>query len=136
MIQASGNSTTSHYIFILLMICLLLCLNLFGLSALGEPAENNKWEPQEGSELIGTVAPPLSGLEWLNTKQLRDEDLRGKVVLIRFWLIGCPYCERTAPSLVELHNRYKDQGFLVIGVHHPKSRGSMNTIQFSKRQRH
>ncbi|MEQ9618071.1 MAG: redoxin domain-containing protein [Deltaproteobacteria bacterium] len=113
--------------FTILMIGLLFCLNFFGLSAPVKSAESNTWEPREGSELIGTRAPSLSGLEWLNTKPLKDEDLRGKVVLVRFWLIACPYCERTAPSLVELYKRYRDRGFLVIGIHHPKSARSMNT---------
>ncbi len=79
------------------------------------------WEPKEGLELIGTKAPSLNGLIWLNTEPISIEDLRGKVVLIRFWLVGCPLCENTAPALVELYNKYKDQGFIVIGIHHPKS---------------
>ncbi|MCI0453365.1 MAG: redoxin domain-containing protein [Candidatus Dadabacteria bacterium] len=81
----------------------------------------NGWKPKEGLELIGTKAPSFEGLNWLNTEPINIEDLRGKVVLIRFWLVGCPLCEHTAPALVELYNKYKNDGFIVVGIHHPKS---------------
>src|SRR3989337_3248077 len=83
--------------------------------------KKNNWKPTEGLELIGTKAPSFEGLNWLNTEPINIEDLKGKVVLIRFWLVGCPLCEHTAPALVELYNKYKNDGFIVIGIHHPKS---------------
>ena len=83
--------------------------------------ENIVWKQKEGLELIGTKAPPLDGLRWLNSAPLDIDGLAGNVILIRFWLVDCPLCESTAPSLVNLYNRYKDEGFLVIGIHHPKS---------------
>jgi thiol-disulfide isomerase/thioredoxin len=43
------------------------------------------------------------------------------VVLLRFWLIDCPYCVRTAPALRELAEQYRDDGLVVVGLHHPKS---------------
>jgi peroxiredoxin len=89
--------------------------------------KNTNWKPKEGLELVGTKAPPLKGLNWLNTKPLTIEDLSGKVVLIRFWLVGCPLCTRTAPSLVELHDKYSQKGLVVIGIHHPKSEMTKNS---------
>lgn len=86
-----------------------------------ETNNENGWKPKEGLELIGTKAPSWEALTWLNTKPFHIEDLRGKVILIRFWLVGCPLCEHTAPALVELYDKYKDAGFLVVGIHHPKS---------------
>ncbi len=91
-----------------------------------EAGRDSDWKPKEGLELIGTKAPPLKGLKWLNTKPLTNEDLSGKVVLIRFWLVGCPLCTRTAPSLVELNEKYSQKGLVVIGIHHPKSEQTRN----------
>lgn len=71
--------------------------------------------------LTGTKAPEFEGLTWLNSEPLTMNELKGKVVLIRFWLVGCPYCENTASSLVEFHEKYGEQGLVVIGIHHPKS---------------
>ena len=84
------------------------------------------WQPAEGAELIGKAAPGFSGLTWLNSEPLGIEDLRGKVVLIRFWLVDCPYCTNTAPSLVELYGKYRGEGLVVIGIHHPKSERAKN----------
>jgi len=84
------------------------------------------WQPAEGAELIGKPAPGFSGLTWLNSEPLSIEDLRGRVLLIRFWLVDCPYCTSTAPSLVELYDKYRGEGLVVIGIHHPKSERAKN----------
>ena len=84
-----------------------------------------KYETRDGIDLIGKEAPEFSGLTWLNTKPLSVHGLRGKVVLIRFWLVGCPYCTRSAPSLVEFYRKYSNQGLVIIGIHHPKSIDTM-----------
>jgi thiol-disulfide isomerase/thioredoxin len=83
-----------------------------------------EWAPKEGGALVGTRAPELVGLRWLQGGPFTMEKLRGKVVLIRFWTDGCQFCSSTAPSLKELDARYRDQGLVVIGVHHPKSKDS------------
>ena len=82
---------------------------------------DSHWEPKEGKELIGKAAPGLSGLKWLNVNPVDIDDLQGRVVLIRFWLTGCPFCINTAPSINELYQKYKDEGLFIIGIHHPKS---------------
>ena len=43
------------------------------------------WAPREGASLIGTPAPELVGLRWLQGGPLTMAKLRGNVVLIRFW---------------------------------------------------
>jgi thiol-disulfide isomerase/thioredoxin len=73
-----------------------------------------------GAELIGTKAPGWEGAEWLNPEPLRLEELRGKVVLVRWWTDTCPYCRRSAPALNEFHARYARRGLIVIGMYHPK----------------
>ena len=71
--------------------------------------------------MIGTPAPEWKGIEWIQGEPTTLADLRGKVVLVRFWLMGCSYCTRTAPALRDLSQRYKDRGLVVVGLHHPKS---------------
>lgn len=80
-----------------------------------------RWTPSEGASLIGTRAPDWRGIEWIQGGPLALSDLRGKVVLLRFWLVGCPYCTRSAPALRELSESYKDRGLVVVGLHHPKA---------------
>lgn len=82
------------------------------------------WTPNEGRDLIGTRAPEWRGIRWIQGGPLSLADLRGKVVLLRFWLTDCPYCARTAPALRDLFERYRGRGLVVVGIHHPKSRGA------------
>ena len=86
-----------------------------------ESAASSSWRPEEGRELIGTPAPAWRDLEWLQGGPLALEDLRGRTVLLRFWLVGCPYCRTSAPALVGLQEEYGDRGLVVVGIHHPKS---------------
>jgi peroxiredoxin len=79
-------------------------------------------QAREGDELVGHEAPAWGDLEWINTEPISIEDLRGKVVLIRFWTDTCPYCAASAPALNRLHEEFADRGLVVIGMYHPKPR--------------
>ncbi len=76
---------------------------------------------QSGLPKIRT-APDFVGItKWLNTdKELSMKDLRGKVVLIDFWTYTCINCIRTLPYVTGWYDKYKDDGFVVIGVHAPE----------------
>ena len=66
-------------------------------------------------------APELpAGSEWLNSPPLTMRQLRGRVVLIDFWEYTCINCIRTFPYLKAWHERYKDHGLVIIGVHTPE----------------
>lgn len=65
--------------------------------------------------------PSLDGAtDWLNSKPLTTEELRGKVVLIDFWTYSCINCIRTLPYLRAWAEKYRDQGLVVVGVHAPE----------------
>jgi thiol-disulfide isomerase/thioredoxin len=40
----------------------------------------------------------------------------GKVALVDVWATWCQPCKLAMPHLQALHNQYKDQGFVVVGV--------------------
>lgn len=66
-------------------------------------------------------APELRGIEaWLNSEALSIEALRGKVVLIDFWTYSCINCLRTLPHVARWHDRFRERGLVVIGVHTPE----------------
>ncbi|ANH67417.1 cytochrome c biogenesis protein DipZ [Mitsuaria sp. 7] len=65
--------------------------------------------------------PSLDGaVQWLNSKPLTAEALRGKVVLIDFWTYSCINCLRSLPYVKAWAEKYRDQGLVVIGVHAPE----------------
>ena len=66
------------------------------------------------------TAPELATGDWINSEQLRLKDLRGRVVLIEFWTFGCYNCRNTLPYVKSWHDRYREKGLTVIGVHSPE----------------
>lgn len=69
----------------------------------------------------GVAAPELIvGGQWFNSPPLKLADLKGKVVLIDFWTYTCINCIRTLPYLMSWHDKYADQGLVIIGVHTPE----------------
>jgi len=76
-----------------------------------------------GEDRLGVPAPPLGLQHWLNSPTLEMDALRGKVVLIRWWTDGCPYCAATAPAMMHLDAKYSARGLRVIGIFHPKPAG-------------
>ncbi|CCM76092.1 cytochrome c biogenesis protein DipZ [Rhizobium mesoamericanum] len=69
---------------------------------------------------LGRFVSLDGAVEWLNSKPLTAEDLRGKVVLVDFWTYSCINCIRTIPYLRAWAEKYRDQGLVVIGVHSPE----------------
>jgi thiol-disulfide isomerase/thioredoxin len=66
-------------------------------------------------------APEFAGIDkWLNSEPLTLKSLAGQVVLVDFWTYSCINCIRTLPHVVRWHEKYKDQGFTVVGVHSPE----------------
>lgn len=67
-------------------------------------------------------APELQGITgYINAQpDFRIADLRGKIVLVDFWTYTCINCIRTQPYLNEWHEKYADQGLVIVGVHTPE----------------
>jgi thiol-disulfide isomerase/thioredoxin len=71
---------------------------------------------------VGQKAPVLKEQpDWINTKPLTLESLRGKVILLNFWAHGCPYCAEALPYVKEWHEKYSADGLVVLGVHTPRN---------------
>jgi cytochrome c biogenesis protein CcdA/thiol-disulfide isomerase/thioredoxin len=60
---------------------------------------------------------------WFNTangRPLTLVQLRGKVVLVDFWTYSCINCLRSLPHVKAWYERYRNDGFVVVGVHTPE----------------
>lgn len=65
-------------------------------------------------------APDITNETWLNSPPLHLSDLKGKVVMVEFWTFGCYNCRNVEPYVKAWHKKYRDRGFVVIGVHSPE----------------
>ena len=83
-----------------------------------EPAAAERAAAERGA----VAAPDFTGADgWINTdKPLSTKDLKGHVVLIDFWTYCCINCMHVFPDLKYLEEKYKDQPFVVVGVHSGK----------------
>ena len=50
----------------------------------------------------------------LDGTQVNVKDLRGKIVLVNFWVTTCGPCVREFPHMKELYEKYKPQGYEMI----------------------
>ncbi len=66
-------------------------------------------------------APGWRNTSWLNVDEpVTLESLKGRVVLLNFWVFTCYNCTNTLPSLRMLDAQYRPLGFSIIGIHTPE----------------
>ena len=83
----------------------------------------------QGDALVGRPSPDWPARQWVQGGPLQLDDLRGKVVLLRFFMdAGCPLCSATAPALNALHEEFAPRGLVVIGMYTPKPRPRPTTV--------
>lgn len=66
-------------------------------------------------------APAWRNESWLNAAApLPLAALRGRVVLVNFWVFTCGNCTRSLPSLRAFYETYRGQGLEIVGIHTPE----------------
>ena len=64
----------------------------------------------------GKTAPKLALKEWINSKPLDLDALKGKIVVLDFWATWCGPCLRAVPHTNEMNQKYAREGVVIIGV--------------------
>lgn len=66
---------------------------------------------------IGQQAPLLPVAEWVQGGPVNFEQLAGNVVLVEVFQVNCPGCFiYSLPQSIDLYQRYREQGLVVLGV--------------------
>jgi len=63
---------------------------------------------------VGDKAPKLQNGKWVQGGPVTDFK-PGKAYIVEFWATWCGPCRVSIPHLNEIHNKYKEQGLVVIG---------------------
>jgi thiol-disulfide isomerase/thioredoxin len=61
------------------------------------------------------VAPETT-FSTITGKKIALQNLRGKPVIVTFWATDCASCIKEIPHLIELYQRYHNQGLEIIAV--------------------
>ena len=61
-------------------------------------------------------APPEIRAALLDGRQIRLEQLRGKVVVVNFWATWCPYCRHEMPDMERFYRDYRERGFEILAL--------------------
>lgn len=82
-------------------------------------------EKARGRDLVGTKAREwVVGPEWAGSKPLRLADLRGRVVMVRFWTDTCPFCAASLPAMQTLAEEFAAEPVTFVGLYQSKPFGS------------
>ena len=75
------------------------------------------YKPRKSVKPLGRGKPaPEWTLPTLSGDSISLADLQGKVVLLDFFYKGCAPCGAALPTLQRMHEKYKDQGVVIIGI--------------------
>ena len=66
---------------------------------------------------LRSIAGYINTDESISVQSLTEDN---KVVMIDFWTYTCINCQRTTPYLNDWHEKYEDDGLVIIGVHSPE----------------
>lgn len=55
-------------------------------------------------------------VELVNGDQFSLSEQEGKVVILNIWATWCAPCHEETPDFVDLYNKYKEQGLVILGV--------------------
>jgi thiol-disulfide isomerase/thioredoxin len=114
----------------------------------GQPFNAQSWlnEIQAGADIqvlltddTGTAAAVQTGgtapdftLKDLDGKEWTLSQLKGQPVMINFWATWCTPCKAEMPILEEAYQKYKDQGFVILGVDIKGDMGEDTVRQYIK----
>ena len=111
-----SRKIASRKIWLLSVLCLTM-LPAFAshlLSAEKKPI-NYKLVPNLQEMTDHSPAPQFT-LPTLEGGKVALNEFRGKLLMLNFWASWCVSCREEMPAMERLYQKYKDQGFVILGV--------------------
>jgi len=70
---------------------------------------------KDETKMLGKVAPDFTAIT-LSGKEITLSELRGKVVLLNFWFLGCMPCQKEFPDLNKLTEEYPEVEIVSVAL--------------------
>ena len=70
-------------------------------------------------EVYEKQSAPNFTLQDLSGQEVSLRQHKGKIVLLDFWATWCAPCRRSIPELVDIQEKYRDQGLVILGPFRP-----------------
>lgn len=80
------------------------------------PAVDQKPTGVVYADRTGQEAPALRTAGWVNDRPVDLKSLKGKIVVIDFWGLGCRPCLESMPEIQALYEKYRKEGVVMLGV--------------------
>ncbi|UCH78968.1 MAG: TlpA family protein disulfide reductase, partial [Candidatus Coatesbacteria bacterium] len=75
---------------------------------------------EEGPPPASGEAPPAKGLSGdfglISASEFNVDDYKGQVLVLDFWATWCGPCKMEIPHLIELQDKYRAQGLVIVGI--------------------
>jgi peroxiredoxin len=94
----------------LMVIVVLLAIILLGIAARYFYTSPDSDSALSTEALFAATFPDAEG------QQQAMSQWRGKTLVVNFWATWCPPCREEMPELSKLHEQYRDQNLVVIGI--------------------
>lgn len=93
--------------------------------------------PSSGDTASDRSAPAFTATALSGRAINFPADYAGKIVLLDFWATWCPPCRAEIPNLVAARQRYRGQGFEILGVTLDATQRVSNTtvVKFATKQK-
>ena len=75
----------------------------------------------------GRRSAPGFTLPRVDGGSLSLSDFKEKVIILDFWATWCSPCIREIPNFIDLYDKYKDKGLVIIGI--SVDRGGINNVR-------
>ncbi len=80
-----------------------------------QPAVQKEIRAEKASGAIGSKAADFNLVD-LEGNEVTLDTYEDKVILLNFWATWCPPCRVEIPDFIEMYDKYKDQGLVILGV--------------------